>query len=110
MFPVFESFVQNVIAEGIEPASDFPRGPYPSDKLKYRGTRVVEFETPPNTKGLGTESRLQSTSSPIRGVAILFGAEPNLLQLSMGVSERNPDLGQEIIEQVEKEAAQYKDQ
>ncbi len=37
VFPAYKAFAQNVIAEGIEPASDFPFGPYPSDKLTYRG-------------------------------------------------------------------------
>jgi len=43
-----------VITEGIEPASDFPFGPYPTDTLKYHGDVTVEFQTPANTKGLGT--------------------------------------------------------
>src|SRR5579863_2585625 len=65
VFPAYKTFAQNVIAEGIEPASDFPFGPYPSDKLTYRGKSVVEFETAANQQGLGTDSRLQANASPI---------------------------------------------
>jgi len=108
VFPAYTSFVQNVIAEGIETASDFPTGPYPGDKLKYRGTRVVEFETPPNTKGLGTDSRLRSTPSPIGGVEILFGEEPNLLQLAMRIPDSNSEIYRIIVEQVESDVAQVK--
>ncbi len=53
VFPALKQFAQNVIAEGIEPASDFPFGPYPSDKLTFRGKSIVEFETPANTARAG---------------------------------------------------------
>ena len=53
VFPAYKAFAQNVIAEGIEPAGDFPFGPYPQDKLTYRGTAIVEFETPANSEGWG---------------------------------------------------------
>ena len=55
VFPAYKQFAQNVIAEGIEPASDFPSGPYSNDKLTYRAKNIVEFETPANTAGLGTD-------------------------------------------------------
>ena len=75
VFPAYKQFAQNVIAEGIEPASDFPSGPYASDKLTYRGKNIVEFETPANTAGLGTDSRLLPNASPIDGVAIITGTD-----------------------------------
>jgi hypothetical protein len=109
VFPEHKTFVQDVIAEGIEPAASFPFGPYPKDKLTYRSKRVVEFETPAYSAGLGTDSRLQRNSSPIAGVAILFGQEPNLLQVSTRISEEGRDLVRLIVAQAEREAAASRD-
>jgi hypothetical protein len=53
VFPNRHEFVERVIAEGIEPASDFPSGSYPKDKLTYRGKELVEFATPAETEGWG---------------------------------------------------------
>ncbi len=105
VFPAYKTFAQNVIAEGIEPASDFPFGPYPNDKLTYRGTAIVEFETPANTEGLGTVSKLQANASPIDGVAIISGADTDLTLLSARLSGTDRDLIAAIIGQVEKESA-----
>jgi hypothetical protein len=103
VFPDFKAFAQQVIAEGIEPASSFPSGPYPRDKLTYVDKKTVEFETPANTKGLGTDSRLQIDASPIQGVAILFGSEMDLVQLSVRVSEKDRDLVRPILLRIEGE-------
>lgn len=105
VFPAYKSFAQNVIAEGIEPASDFPFGPYPSDKLTYRGKNIVEFETPANAQGLGTDSRLQANASPIDGVAIIAGADTDLVQLSARVPASDSDLIPAMVGQAEKQAA-----
>ena len=105
VFPEYKAFAQSVIAEGIEPASDFPFGPYPNDKLTYRSKSVVEFETPANSQGLGTDSRLQMNASPIDGVAIVSGADTDLVQLSARVPETDRDLIPAMIAQVESEAA-----
>jgi len=104
VFPDRTEFVREVASEGIEPASSFPTGPYATDKLQRRGKDVVEFETPANTKGLGTQSRLAISSSPIRGVVILSGEEPNLVQLSMRLPIRYQSLERAIIQQLEAEA------
>ncbi len=104
VFPAYKRFAQNVIAEGIEPASDFPSGPYANDKLTYRGTNTVEFETPANMKGLGTDSRLLPNASPIDGVAIITGADTDLTQLSARVSAKDRDLIPLIVKQAESEA------
>ncbi len=105
VFPAYKTFAQNVIAEGIEPASDFPFGPYPSDKLTYRGKNIVEFETPANQQGLGTDSRLQANASPIDGVAIVAGADTDLVQLSARVPASDSDLIPAMVRQAEKEVA-----
>jgi hypothetical protein len=110
IFPDYRKFVRDVIAEGTEPASSFPVGPYPHDKLTYRSKRIVEFETPANVKGLGTDSRLQADTDPISGVAILFGDDTSLVQLSTRLPARDRELRPVIIEQVEREVAHSKDQ
>jgi len=101
VFPDYSKFVQDVVAEGIQPASSFPSGPYPSDSLYYRGKRIVEFQTPGNSEGLGTQSRLLKSASPINGVAILIGPEPNLVQLSMRLTPDTDDLARFIVQQLE---------
>ena len=104
IFPAYKQFAENVISEGIEPASDFPSGPYPNDKLTYRGKSVVEFETPANTQGLGTDSRLLPNASPIDGVAIISGEDTDLIQLTARVSAKDRDLISLIVKQVESDA------
>jgi hypothetical protein len=104
VFPEFKAFAQSVIAEGGEPASDFPSGPYPSDKLTYRGKSVVEFETAANAQGLGTDSRLLMNANPINGVAIVTG-DTDLTLLAARVPTTDSDLIPAIIAQVESEAA-----
>jgi hypothetical protein len=107
VFPAYSAFVQDVIAEGIEPASSFPSGPYSRDRLTYRNKETVEFQTPANTEGLGTQSWLQRNGSPINGVAILFGQEPNLLQLSLRLPPDADDLIHAIVQQAEREALNF---
>ena len=76
LFPEHKDFVHQVVAEGFEPASDFPSGPYPSDELSYKSKTLVDFETPAHKEGLGTESRLQPNDQPIEGFVFL-SMEPN---------------------------------
>lgn len=87
VFPSHRYFVRKVIAEGIEPTSDFPFGPYPKDTLIYKNKELVEYQTPPQTEGLGTQSRLLENTDPIHGVAMLVGlakeGEPGLLFLAV---------------------------
>jgi hypothetical protein len=104
VFPAHRAFAYRVIAEGIEDASAIPFGPWPADKLTYRNDEIVEFQTPANTEGLGTNSRLNKNSGPINGVAILTGPEIGLLQLSVLLPEDLGDLTPTIIQQAEHEA------
>ena len=103
VFPAHSTFAKRVIAEGIEPPSSFPSGPYPRDRLTYRNKEIVEFETPANAEGLGTHSHLQEGDSPICGVAALFGPEPSLLQLSMRLAGDARNLSKYIARQAEQE-------
>lgn len=94
-----------MIEEGLEPASSFPFGPYPKDKLIYQSKEMVEYQTPANTDGLGTNSRLKKDADPISGVAILMGQTPDLLLLSARLSRNLADLTPVIVQQVERGAA-----
>jgi hypothetical protein len=109
VFPAHFSFARSVISEGLEPASDFPRGPFPKDRLTYRSNEIVEFQTPPYEKGLGTNSRLRADGTPIRGVAILHGQDTDLLQLSVRLPQESSKLTQIIIEQTERDAMRLRD-
>lgn len=105
VFPAQKAFVQGVIEEGIEPASDFPFGPFPSDRLVYKSNDVVEFVTPANSDGLGTMTRLKKNREPIEGVAILLGPETDLVQLTVRLPEGLKPLATDIIHQFESEEA-----
>ncbi len=105
VFPAHKQFVTNVIAEGIEPASSFPVGPYPGDKLTYKGPDVTEYSTPGDREGLGTDSRLLKNGDPIRGVVILVGEEPDAIHLSARLPSSMSDLTPAIIQQVERDAS-----
>lgn len=104
VFPAYKEFVSKVIKEGIEPADSFPFGPYPKDKLIRKGEKVVEYETPAQTDGFGTDSRLLKNADPIRGVAILIGETPDLLRLSVRVPPNLADLTPTIIQQLERDS------
>jgi hypothetical protein len=106
VFPSHKAYVRKVIAEGIEPASDFPSGPYPKDQLIYKNKEIVEYQTPAQTDGLGTMSRLQKNTDPIRGVAILAGPEPDLVFLAARLPSGMNDLTSVIIQQTERGATQ----
>jgi hypothetical protein len=105
VFPAHRIFAEEVIKEGIEPASSFPFGPYPNDKLTYRSDEIVEYQTPAYAEGLGTKSRLQSDANPISGVAILTGRDPDLVQLSLRLPPDDTSLAAAITWQVEVDSA-----
>ncbi len=99
LFPEKKWFVQLVIDEGIMSRSDFEFAPYPRDRLKRRTSADVEFETPANEDGMGTNSLLTRDGLPIEGVAILAeGEEPDLLQLVVRLPDELRRLAPVIIE------------
>ena len=102
------AFARRVIAEGIEPASDFPSGSFPNDKLTYKGNRIVEYGRTANQDGLGTASRLKKNDFPIDGVLVLSGQESELelSSLSMRLPSNAAGLTKAILAQVEREASQ----
>jgi hypothetical protein len=103
VFPKHRAFVDNVIEEKTEPATDFPSGPYPYDKLTYRNDETVEYVTPAGMKGLGTDSKLLPNAEPIEGVAMLTGEDMNLVLLSARVPRDEIDLIDPTVLEVERE-------
>jgi hypothetical protein len=74
--------------------------PYPKDKLLLQTARLVRFETPPNSEGLGTMNRLTANEDPIDGVAILEGQTPDLLMLRVRLPREQRDLAPVIIQEL----------
>jgi len=107
VFPAHRRYATNLERDMLL-EKKFTVGPYPADRLTYRSKEMVEFETPPGSEGLGTRSALSKNSSPIRGVAILSGPTPDLVQLSVRLPENLKDLAPVIIRQAEREALQAK--
>jgi hypothetical protein len=108
VFPAHRNFVRKVIAEGLEPASSFHFGPYPKDKLIYKNREIVEYTTPAQSNGLGTQSKLKQNADPISGVAILLGADSDLVHLSVRLSPDQADLISAMIHQAEHDASNIK--
>ncbi|HZZ40524.1 MAG TPA: hypothetical protein VFE06_15415 [Acidobacteriaceae bacterium] len=105
VFPGHKKFADDVITDGLQSRSYFPTGPYPKDKLIYKGADIVEYQTPAHTEGLGTRSRLQQNGDPIRGVVILYGPDTDLIHLSQRLPANLTSLSATIVQQVERDLA-----
>lgn len=106
VFPAYGSFLTEVREMTLLPADFFPSGPYPADKLTYKSKAVVEYRTAAEAEGLGTQSALmKKNGSPIEGVAILIGAPPDLLLLSVRLPGKLSSLTPAIVRQAEFAAA-----
>ena len=66
---------------------------------------MVEYETPANKDGLGTDSRLARNGNSISGVAVLVGdEEPSLILVSARLSQGDRNLIQPILWEAEADA------
>lgn len=101
VLPHYRAFVKKIIAEGFEPASDLHFGPFPADKLTCKSDHLVEFTTPSNAVGLGTQSFLLQGPGEITGFAYIGGEDTDLVQLSMRLPPRLTTLAPAIIHQAE---------
>ncbi|MGI3777319.1 MAG: hypothetical protein ACRYGC_08500 [Janthinobacterium lividum] len=72
LFPPRHAFVRQVIREGMDPARNFPFGPYPADRLIRHGSSEFEFIKPPGRACTGTVmDRLDPGGMPVGGLARL---------------------------------------
>lgn len=104
VFPAYRNYARKIIAEGFGSASDYPFGPFPSDHLKYKSKKLVEFTTPAYHKGLGTMSWLLPSNQPITGFALLSDTpdlDTGLLQLSVRLPLSLSFLAATLIQQAE---------
>jgi hypothetical protein len=102
VFPAYADFAKSVAGEDL--SRKLVYAPYPSDKLTYRSKSLVEFRTPANTEGLGTDAGLSKGALPIDGVAIVLGPPPGLVLLAVRLSPDLAKLAPVIISQVERDA------
>ncbi|HLY55711.1 MAG TPA: hypothetical protein VKS60_09150 [Stellaceae bacterium] len=102
VFPEERAFVERVIAEGLQPASDFPFGPFAKDQLTRPTNQLVEFLTPARSEGLGTQSWLRMNDRPIQGFAMLHGEYPDLIYLAVRLPPDLTDLTVAIVRQGER--------
>jgi len=102
-FPALWPIVKGLISNGDLPAGEYTFGPYPKDKLIAQTDRLVQFQTPPHSEGLGTMSHFKANDDPIDGVAILQGQPPDLLVLRVRLPPEQRDLAPIIIHQIERE-------
>lgn len=106
VFPAYRGFSVRVQKEF--PGTDhFVFHPYPKDALTYTGDSIVDFETPPETEGLGTWGTFKPDSLPIKGAALLFGPEHDLLFVSVRLQSPQSDLAQTIIEEAKRSPQKY---
>ena len=108
VFPAYRNYARKIIAEGFGPASDYPFGPFPSDRLSYKSKKLVEFTTPSHHKGLGTMSWLLPSDQPILGFALLTigpDVDAGLLQLSLRLPPSLSTLSAALVQQAEADAS-----
>ena len=107
VFPGHQAFAQSVISEGVEPANAFPSGTYPGDRLTNINNQVVEFQTPANSVGLGTDtnanSQMKPGTDPVLGVAMLTGATPDLLVLAVRLPNELQALAPAIVQEIQQD-------
>jgi hypothetical protein len=107
VFPAHQAFAQAVINEGIEPASNFPSGPYASDKITAKGNEVVEFQTPAGAVGLGTDTNLNERMAPgadaVSGAVILTGPTPDLSAVTVRLPAGLQSLAGDVVQRFEQD-------
>lgn len=106
-FPEHGFFLKFVIASKVKPASEFPSGAYPTDKLIARKQGIVEYQTPAGHDGLGTAYRLVPGDLPIRSFAAMVGPDEELHGYVMAVRlpEDEDNLGPAILSWGERQYA-----
>lgn len=99
VFPAHRDFVTRLLAEEPQPNLSFAAGPYPKDKVSYKSTEAIEYETPAQTDGLGTYPGLKKNADPIRGAAVLLPPAQDLALLAVRLPAELRDLSSAIVQQ-----------
>jgi hypothetical protein len=72
LFPlVGAEFIARVRQEQVIADSSFDVEPYADDRLQYLSDRLVQFTTPANRTGLGTDGQFEQSDLPVRGLILL---------------------------------------
>jgi hypothetical protein len=72
LFPLLgQDLIVRVRLEHLISDASFDVEHHPDDRLEYLSDRLVEYTTPPNRDGLGTDGLLEVSNLPIRGLTIL---------------------------------------
>jgi hypothetical protein len=72
LFPlVGDEFIKGVRQEHLISESSFDVESHPDDQLRYLSDRFVEYTTPANHTGLGTDGLMEVSNLPVRGLTIL---------------------------------------
>jgi hypothetical protein len=72
LFPlVGREFIRGVRQEHLISDSSFDAQRYPDDWIQYLSDRFIQYATPANRVGLGTQGLLETSELPVRGLAIL---------------------------------------
>ena len=82
-FPRHRDFIQHNF-QGLE-IGPLPSGPYPQDRFTERTDKLVQYITPPLTKGAGTIWVLAPSAQPVQGLAMLVNESdgPDLYRVNV---------------------------
>ncbi len=101
LFPKAAPYVQSVIDDDERIGGEklvYPTSPYPDDQLTYRDDFTVDFVTPPNRDGMGTETFLKGDSTPISGIVLMDpGGDHDMVLLAVRLPASLDRLASPII-------------
>jgi hypothetical protein len=97
---VGSEFIARVKQEHLISDSSFDTKSYPDDQLRYLSDRFVQYTTPANRTGLGTEAMLEMSNTPIRGLTILnlAGETDSLVEVRVRLPAALNSVGEAILQ------------
>jgi hypothetical protein len=105
IFPVYRASASRFLKEMGMP---IPAGPFASDTLARKSSKIVEYRTPPHSEGLGNfHSWLGKNQLPIAGVAMIVDTPgqgkdgPDLILLSVRLPPSSAHLIPVIVHELE---------
>lgn len=103
-FPRHRSFIQENF-QGLN-VGPLPSGPYPRDRFTRRTDKLVQYTTPPLTKGGGTIWVLAPSTDPVEGLSMLVNESdgPDLLRVNVRLPDAERALAKIILANAERQA------